>query len=299
MYRYLKRNKFLFVLSILLISFCFTACGSDISKGINADSVLRNDTDLSIHYIDVGQGDSELICFNDGEVMLIDTGTNENSSSLINYLNSQNVEKIDYMVLTHPHEDHIGGACAVLNNFTVKNAYLPKIDENMVPTTRTYEKTLEALINKQVNVIEGKAGTDIKTNENTSAQIIGPNSEGYDDLNNYSIVIKLTHKNKSFLFMGDAQNKSEKEIFSKYNLKADVLKCGHHGSRTSTGKEFIKRVAPSYVIISCGKNNRYGHPHEQTLKKLENAKVKVYRTDLNGNIVINLKDQEMTIKTEK
>lgn len=290
----MKKKEFFILSFVLLIATFFV-----VFRNIKPSTVDFDESNFSVHYVDVGQGDAELIFCPDGEVMLIDAGPNDSSRDLLAYIRSKNVSKIDYLVLTHPHEDHIGGACAVLDNFTVSNVYMPKLPDNMIPTTKTYENTLQALIDHNVNVIDGKAGIDIKNTSEFNAQIIAPNGNTYENLNNYSIVLKVNCKGKTFLFMGDAEYASENEMRAKFDLKADVLKCGHHGSSTSTNQKFLQSVAPKCVVISCGENNKYGHPHKQTLNKLTKLGADVYRTDLNGTITISVEEGNLKIRTEK
>ena len=296
-----KFNKKFFITTILFIILSFIVvinCGCGRNTG---QTFLNQETNknLAVHYIDVGQGDAELICFPDGEVMLIDTGTNESSSDLVNYIKKCNIEKIDYMILTHPHEDHIGGANKVLESFTVTNVYMPRISDDMIPSTVTYEKTLKSLIDKKINVKEGKAGIILKQSSDLNVEILAPNKESYNDLNDYSIVIKLEYMNKSFMFMGDAQYESEMEILDNFDIKSDVLKCGHHGSRTSGCKKFLSKMNPKYAIISCGKNNKYGHPHKQFIERLKKENTLIYRTDLDGSIIVKIEDGDIKINTMK
>lgn len=296
-----KINRKIFITTALLLILSLIVvivCGF----GKNTEQTFlnqENSESLSIHYIDVGQGDAELICFPDGQIMLIDTGSNESSSDLVNYIKRYNVEKIDYMILTHPHEDHIGGANKILENFSVSNVYMPKVSTDMMPSTKTYEKTLKFLIDKKINVKEGKAGIILKQSSDLHVEILAPNKESYNDLNDYSIVIKLEYMEKSFMFMGDAQYESEMEILDKFDVKSDILKCGHHGSRTSGCKRFLSKVNPKYAIISCGKDNKYGHPHKQVIKRLEKESTLIYRTDLDGTIVVEVKNKNIKINTTK
>jgi competence protein ComEC len=238
--------------------------------------------ELTVSFIDVGQGDSILIQTPSGKNMLIDAGVPEMGSTVVSYLKNKNVNKLDVVIATHPHDDHIGGMPDVINTFDIGTFYMPKVTAN----TNAFENLLNALKNKNVNSVYVKAGNNIDLGSNITAQFLAPNNSSYDNLNNYSAVIKLTYKNVSFLFTGDAEKESEQEMLSKdYNLKADVLKVGHHGSDTSTTAEFLKAVSPKYAVISVGKNNDYGHPNQSVLDRLNNAGIKVFRTDLNGTII--------------
>lgn len=238
---------------------------------------------LKVSFIDVGQGDSELIQTPNGKTMLIDAGTNDTGINVINYLKKQGIKKIDVLVATHPHEDHIGGMDNVINDFSIGKIYMPKV----TTTTKSFKDVLNSIKKKGLKITVPAAGSSINLDNLVKTQVLAPNSTKYENLNNYSIVIKMTYGKKSFLFEGDAQTESEEEMLKKgYYLKSDVLKLGHHGSKSSTSPNFLKKVSPKYAIVSCGKNNDYGHPHKVTLQKLAAAKVQVFRTDLQGTIVV-------------
>lgn len=253
---------------------------------------------MDVHFIDVGQADAILVLDGD-KTMLIDTGDNKNScrEKLITYLENLSVTKIDYLILTHPDADHIGGAPQVINGFDVENCILP----NVVKDTKIYEDTLSALEDREVNVIAPESGT-VYTLSEAQFKILAPNSEEYEDWNDYSVVIKLVFGERSIMLTGDAHHESEGEILQKYSnseLDADVLKVGHHGSRTSSGEDFLNAVTPSYAIISCGEGNEYGHPHAETLSALAEREIPVYRTDERGTIVLHTDGQEITFSFEK
>ena len=236
---------------------------------------------MKVHFINVGQGDSILIQVNNKN-MLIDSGPKDGKKKLLTYLESINLDTFDYIIATHPHEDHIGNMAYIINNYDVLNFYSPKAISN----TSSFETMTEALIRKNLKIKVIKANTNsITLGENTLVEVFSPNNESYENLNNYSPIIKISYGNTSFLFTGDAEELAEKEaINNNSNLKSDVLKIGHHGSSTSSSLEFIEKVAPSISVISVGKYNSYNHPTDSTLEKLENTKI--YRTDLNNNIII-------------
>ena len=247
---------------------------------------------VSINMIDVGQADSILIQ-DDGKSMLIDTGNGADESTIDAYLKSMKIAKLDYLILTHPHEDHIGSASFVLDNYPVKNVIMPEVTSN----TKVFEGLLDTLISKKSNVIKAVSGKAYILGK-SKFQILAPNGKEYSDLNNYSVVIKLTYDKTSFLFMGDAEKLSENEIIGAgYDLKADFIKIGHHGSGYSTGAEFLNKVDPTYAFISVGKDNSYGHPAQETIDLLTKNKVKVYRTDLLGSVVAT--SDGKTIKIDK
>lgn len=249
---------------------------------------------LKVHFLNVGQGDSILIQFPDGQVMLVDAGTNESGSSVISYLKSQGVNKINYLVATHPHSDHIGGMASVVQGFDIGKVYMPRVNH----TTKTYENLLLAIKAKGLKITSARAGTDILDQDSLKAGFVAPCSSSYDDLNNYSAVVRIQYGNNTFLLTGDAESESEQQMLAGgANLKADVLKVGHHGSRSSTTKTFLKSVSPKYAVISLGAGNTYGHPHQVTLDKLTSAGVQTYRTDKHGTVIFTSDGKTLTIKT--
>lgn len=235
---------------------------------------------LKVSYIDVGQADSILIQQGDHN-MLIDAGNNLDDKTVKAYLDKQGVKSLDYAIGTHPHEDHIGGLDYIINNVNVKKVYMPKA----TATTKTFKDVVAAIKNKGLTATEPKVSETFDLGE-AKCTILAPNGTKYDDANNYSIVIKLKFGSNTFLFTGDAENISEKEMLDKgLDVSADVLKVGHHGSRSSTTEEFLNKVNPKYAVISCEKNNDYGHPHKTTIERLKDHKIPVYRTDESGSIV--------------
>lgn len=243
--------------------------------------------DMKIHYIDVGQGDSELIQV-DGKNILIDAGTSDLKS--LNYLKTLGITTLDYVIVTHPHEDHLGSMDDIINAFDIGTFYSPKV----TTTTKAYENMINALKSKNLKLTVPKVGDQL-TIGNATLTFLAPNSDKYEDLNNYSIVCKLKYGNNSFLFDGDAETLSESEILAKQlDIQADVIKLGHHGSESSTSQTFLDKVNPKYAIISCGKNNDYGHPHQVTLDKLNAKEIKTFRTDLNGTIITTSNGTDIT-----
>lgn len=234
---------------------------------------------LNVHYIDVGQGDSEFLELPNGQTMLIDAGNSENGSQIVAYIKSLGHNKIDYLIATHPHADHIGGMAEVVKNLEVGKIYMPKASSN----TQTFEDLLTAIQNKGLKINTAKVGVNLFKAGNLNADIIAPVNITGDDLNQYSAVTMLTYGDNKFLFTGDAGNESEGQITS--GIKADVLKVGHHGSKTSTSQAFLNKVNPKYAVIEVGKDNSYGHPTAATLAKLEKIGATIYRTDKDGTII--------------
>lgn len=254
---------------------------------------LEEENELKIYFIDVGQGDSALLEYNN-HYMLIDAGDNSEEEFMVEYLNSKNVNTIDYLIGTHPHADHIGGMDAVIDNFDIEKIYMP----NATTTTKTFEDVLDSIEEKNLSITEPVTGTEFMLDD-IPIEILSPDIE-YDELNNNSIVLKLTYNDISFLFTGDAEELAEYNILnSGYNVSSNVLKVGHHGSYTSTTDEFLNAVNPQYVVISCGKNNRYEHPHKETLQKLENSNREIFRTDEDGTIIFSTTGKNLEIITER
>lgn len=256
-------------------------------------SIAESSKQLKVTFLDVGQADCIIVQSPNGKNMIIDAGNNEDSSTVVDYIKKLKIQKFDYVIGTHPDEDHIGSLDNVINDFSIGKIYMPKITK----TTKTFEDVVDVIKKKELKVTAPVAGSTFKLGE-TTCTILAPNSSNYDETNNYSIVLKLTYKKNSFLFTGDAEDISEKEMLSKgYDLKADVIKVGHHGSSSSSTEKFIKAVSPKYAIISVGKDNDYGHPAKSTIDRLSVAKIQMFRTDVNGTITATADGK--TIKFDK
>ena len=290
----MKRITKLLISLLLVLAICFSlgSCAGLFDsftpgEGDGAPQTpTATDGELSVHFLDVGQADSILVV--DGEkVLMIDTGdwpNGENKTYMQSYIRDLGITEIEYLVLTHPDADHIGGAPEIINNFTVKNCIMP----NATSSSKTFERTLDALEDRQVNVILPNPG-DNYTLTNATFRILAPLSEDYNDSNDHSVVLRLLYGERSILFTGDAEAESEEDMVAAYTaeaLKSDVLKVGHHGSVTSTAPDFLSLVDPDYAVISCGVGNSYGHPHREALERLEERKIPCYRTDLSGTVTI-------------
>lgn len=247
---------------------------------------------MQVYYLDIGQGDSTYIETAYGDHILIDGGKNNKGKDVVAYLKHLGVTAIDIMIATHPDADHIGGLDDVLNAFPVKAVYAPKVAH----TTDTYRDFLTAVKNQKLTIKSVKAGVIIPLT-GVTATFVAPVKDYGKDLNDWSAVLHLTYNTTSFLFTGDAELKSEKDmIASGFDIKADVLKVGHHGANTSSSTAFIKAVSPKYAIISVGKNS-YGHPTEETLKRLNDANTTIYRTDQKGTITAISDGKKITFQT--
>lgn len=248
---------------------------------------------LEVHFIDVGQADSILLLC-DGQAMLIDGGNVSDSSLIYSYLKSHNVTELDYVVCTHAHEDHVGGLAGALNYAAAKKVFCP---------VTSYESTafsnfLAALKKQNLSITVPGAGDSFALGGAT-VTVLAPIFE-HDEVNNSSIVLRVDHGERSFLFMGDAELESEQEmLFCGCPVAADLIKIGHHGSESSTGYRLLYESSPQYAVISCGENNSYGHPDEAVMSRLRDAEVQVFRTDMQGNIVCISDGHALTITTEK
>jgi len=251
------------------------------------------DGELHIYYMDVDQADSIFIVLPDGKNMLIDAGNKTDGEKIVKSIRSMGFDNIDHLIATHPHSDHIGGMEEVVRAFDIDKIYMTKGQTN----TKTFQNLLIAIRDKGYKITIAKAGVNIIDENGVSASFVAPNSDIYEDLNNYSAVIKLTYGQNSFVFTGDAEKTSEDEIRS--NIKCDVLKIGHHGSSSSTSKNFLKKTEPKYAVISCGEGNEYGHPHAEVMRRLNDANIKIYRTDIHGTVEAISDGVNITFSTER
>ncbi len=242
------------------------------------------DGNAYVHFIDVGQGDCQLIISDDGSTMLIDAGEVEYGSVVVNYLNSIGIDHLDYVIGSHPHSDHIGGLIDVISsNITVDAVIMPKVADEHTPTTRTYENLLLAIADEGCGLYVAK-NDEIPLGSGTVYNYM-TDYDG-DNMNNYSVATKFVFGNSSFLFIGDAESEIERKlILAGYDLDVDVYKVAHHGSSTSSNRDFVNVVSPDYCVIGVGEGNSYGHPHTEIIQLLKSYTDTILRTDLNGNIV--------------
>lgn len=280
-----------FILSVVIFLFAawqfITKFMPDI-KPTDMGIPANGDGLLSARFLDVDQADCELFTFPDGKTLLVDAGDTGDGETLVKYLKNLNISKIDYLVATHPHADHIGGISNVINEFEIGKIFAPKISKNDTPTSKTYEKFLTSVQNKGLKITIAKGGITLFDGKDYKAECFAPCDTDYENLNDYSVVLKITYGIHSFLLTGDAEQLSENQILSNgYNVDCDVLKVGHHGSSSSSSQSFLKAVSPEYTVISCGSDNSYGHPHRETLTALKNLKSnkQILRTDLDKTIV--------------
>lgn len=266
-----------------------TASINDSTKSYKIDAKVKKN--FSVSFIDVGQADSVLIR-NGNYNMLIDAGNNEDGEKLVNYFKSLGIEEFTYVFATHPHEDHIGGMDDIINNFKIDNYYM----SNKLSTTKTFMDVLDALDGRNLKYTVPNKGDTLKLGD-ANIKVIYPGDDK-SNINDSSIVLKITYGKNSFLLTGDATSNVERKIYNE-DIKSDVLKVAHHGSSYSSTDVFLDRVKPYYAVISVGKNNIYNHPSNKTLEKLNKRNIKVYRTDLDGTIVFTSDGENLSVKALK
>lgn len=245
--------------------------------------------EMQVHFIDVGQGDSILIESPSGKTMLIDGGVKGAGQQIVSYLKELGINKLDIVVATHPDADHIGGLIPVLDNMTIEQFY----DSGKVHTSQTFEEMLTRIDEKNIPYHVPKIGDDIEFDKGVNVKVLNANDQATDN-NDASIVLKMTYGNVSFLLTGDAGVALEKEMLQ-YDVKATVLKAGHHGSNTSSSEEFIQAVKPEVTILSYGKDNKYGHPHAEIVDRLQAIGSKIYATVDLGTITVSTDGVNYTV----
>ena len=291
-----KQGKIISTLIILMIALILGAftqaeIPTKVAEQKDTNTIVQSEVtdDLKVYFIDVGQADSILITSKD-ETMLIDAGNNEDGVDVVNFIKEKGITKLNYVIGTHPHEDHIGGLDDVINAFDIENVYLPDITTN----TKTFEEVLNAIENKHLEITTPQIGDTFTLGESNcevKSTIIDKSN-----LNLASLVVRLEFGKNSFLFMGDAENENEEQTTWE---QTTVLKVGHHGSNTSSSLKFLEQVKPQIAVIMVGEGNSYGHPNEETLEKLQGINAKIYRTDENGTITITSNGTECKVETEK
>lgn len=278
------KKRLISILAILIIALCLflhdviikdddTPAGSSLEENF-------------VYFLDVGQGDCTLIETHDGKFALIDASTNDAEEKILSFLDEKKVEELEFVLFTHPHEDHIGSGDAVIENYTVKTVYMNKRTEN----TSCYKRLISAISQSRSDngtLVKCPSNGDLFYLGDISFTVISDGKDYLDDgANNSSICVKMELGESDFLFTGDAEKKVENAILkSGTDISSDVYKCAHHGSTTSNSDPFLDEVNPKYAVISCGKDNSYGHPHEKVLSSLNERGIKIYRTDNEGDII--------------
>ena len=314
----MQKTRLLSLILIMSMLFSLTACGTNepVIENYSTSSIdnISNDTpqidnaptqteenniipssdsNFEVHFIDVGQADATLI-FSDDETMLIDGGNPGDSSLIVSYLNKYNIKHLNYIVCSHAHDDHVGGLPGALSVTKVDKVFAPKTENDI----KAYQN-FKSKVSSQGLTIENPTPGDSFKFGSSSVLFLGPVHENVNDLNDTSIILKITYGETSFLFTGDAEREAEQSVLSQnYDLSATVLKVGHHGSGDSTTYPFLREIMPEYGIISVGENT-YGHPVQDTLSRLRDADVKLYRTDMQGDIIVSSNGKTISVKTER
>lgn len=288
-----KSTTFLCIILVIGMLFIITKF-NEMQERFNS----YGDEEFKVHFIDIGQGDSIVIQTPDNEFMLIDTGEYVFKDKLDNYLQDLGVTTFKYVIFTHPHSDHIGSAAYIVNKYNIENLIMP----NAVTTTKTYSNLIEAIEKKDLEITLPVIGDEYALGE-AKFMIAAPISDFYDNLNNYSVAIKMVFRETSYFFGGDMEKLSENEVIAHCNdtnsdLSCDVLKVGHHGSSSSSSSAWIDLINPQIALIMCGIDNGYGHPTKETLTRLEGRNIEIARTDLEGDIVISTNGRGYTIRTQ-
>lgn len=231
--------------------------------------------------------------------MLIDCGEASEAETARHYLNKAEIEAFDYVVATHPHSDHMGGMSEIVKNYDIGEFIMPALDDRDVPTTRYFEKFLDAAEDKKLNVTLAETGRKGKLGD-AEWEIVAPISEKYSNTNNYSVSIILYHGENSFIFTGDAEALAEEEMVNSGRLgHIDVYKAGHHGSKTSSSELFLETISPDIAVISCGQGNSYGHPDQAAVDRIMKHTDKIYRTDICGSVVITSDGESLDVQSER
>ncbi len=301
------KKLFIIILALVFLSGCANvrqnraAHKSDLQNSLPAQTQSEPNAQekpavLKVHFMDVGQGDSVFIELPDGRNMLVDAGTRGSESAIMDYLRGRGVKKVDFVVGTHPHEDHIGSLDAVIKDFEIGQVIMPEATTN----TRVFYNLLQTIKDRGLTIKKARAGVSIFEEGSLSATLLAPQKNEYESLNNFSAVILLKYQDIAFLLTGDAEAESEKEILSAgHNVQAQVLKISHHGSNSSTTLKFLQAVNPVYAVISVGAGNDYNHPHTVILDRLAKSGIITLRTDQQGTIVFETDGKVVNYSTSR
>lgn len=277
---------------VAILAFVFTRFGSNVKKPADTASTPSETGKMTVSFIDVGQGNCTLLRCKD-KTILVDAGEVGAADTVINYIKNLKIDTLDCVIATHPHSDHIGALTKVLYEFKIKDLIMPEIPEDIIPTSKTYEKFLTAVSENAENVIAAEPGETYSYGE-MNMEIFAPLHD-YDDLNDMSVVSRISYGETSVMFMGDATSAVEKDLLSeRTDYSATILNVGHHGSKTSSSEAWLEAVNPEYAVICCGLNNDYGHPNKVVTNRLEKLGIDFFRTDLLGTIVFESDSKEFT-----
>ena len=294
--KFLKLNNAIKILTVILCVTVFVLCLLFFENSLFRLNTSSADGEDFVKFIDVGQGDSILIHSN-GYSALIDTGPVESSVELSRSLRESNIETVDVLILSHLHLDHSGGVPQIFEDFYVENIILPELS-SFSDGIYSAELAINEVTRSKGKVYKASEGMNFKLGDfDITVVDVYPN---FVNENNQSVIIKAEIDGKIFLFTGDAEKETENKLVAKNkDINCDVLKVAHHGSNTSTTKDFLEKCSPDFGVISVGKDNTYNHPHRSTLEQLKKANVKIYRTDKQGDITFYIKNGKFDIKTEK
>lgn len=280
-----KLPSLLAVIIVIIGALLYTYFGEGVDLGGERQTEVVDGT-IELYVIDVGQADAILIKAEEGNI-LFDSGDLDTKYELVDFLEKIGVSEIEYAIFTHPHADHIGGADVVLESFDVHNVIMPVVNEKDVPTTKVYERMIEAIeADETINAIAAVPDAEYSVGE-VKMKILAPNSDDYSDLNNYSVVVRVDFGSTSFMLTGDAEDVSEEEMLVRYpasELKCTFYKAAHHGAAESNTSGFLNAVKPEIIAVSCGEGNSYGHPHAEAMVRFEDTGATIYRTDLLGTL---------------
>jgi competence protein ComEC len=265
--------------------------------GLGGGTAFVSSEGVSVHFIDVGQGDSALI-ITPGYNILIDSGERDYHTVVLSYLRAQGVRRLDYIIATHPHSDHIGGMGNIINELDVRRVVMPELKDELVPTTSAFMRLIDSIAANDVEVIWAVPEITFTLGDDSRLEILAPLRE-YERMNDHSVVARFTHHSSSFLFTGDIESAAESDLADSGNIRADVLSVAHHGSRTSSTAKFLNAVGGRYAVISVGSPNSYNHPTDEVINRLLSRNYAILRTDLHGHIVFDCTSSGFTIHTQK
>lgn len=282
---------------VYILDFTRVSSISEIKNVFGAiDGVKPVDSDFAVYYLDAGQSDCTIVICDD-KVLMIDCGTYNQLNTIRQSIHSLEIDKIDYMLITHQHDDHMGSATDLLNDLKVENFIMPKLAQSNNVTSKTYNVLINSLDSKNINKIIAQDCKSFMLGE-ALVEILSPVTQS-NNLNNMSVVLKITYGNTEFLFQGDAESKIENDLLrSDYDIDVDVLKVGHHGSKTSSTDKYLDATSPQIAIISSGYGNNYGHPNGTILERFEQEGITAFSTFLNGDITVSSDGKIITVYTQ-